>query len=107
MSHPPSDASIAVVPDGVQALATELAALAAVLTDEAERIRSAAASFPTALDGHEGWAAGATASAWAGLCALLADRTSALADTLSAAVAAYVAEDEWLASAVGSGRRPR
>lgn len=97
MSHPLPGASFTVVPDGVEALATELGALAAELTDEAARTRSAAASFPRALGGHEGWTAGATATAWACLLEAVADRTSALADTFSAAVAAYLAEDAVLA----------
>jgi hypothetical protein len=97
VSCPLSDASFTVRPDAVEALAIELGALAAELTEDAELARSAAASFPVALDGHEGWAAGATAVAWACLYAVLAARTSALSGTLSAAAAAYVAEDAALA----------
>jgi hypothetical protein len=107
VSHPLSGASFAVVPDAVTALADELAILAAQLTEDGERARSAAGSFPEALEGHEGWAAGATATSWAGLYDVLARRTGALAGTLRAAVAAYVAEDAALAGSFGSGRRPR
>jgi hypothetical protein len=102
MSHPLPDASFSVRPDEVTALAGELRALAAELTDDAGRIRTAAASFPAALDGDEGWSAGATATAWAHLQEALAARTDALAGTLAAAADAYRAEDAALA-----GRPPR
>jgi hypothetical protein len=107
MSHPLPGASFTVVPDGVAALADELSALAAELAGDVEQIRSAATSFPAALEGHEGWAAGATATSWALLCDLVASRTSALAGVLTAAVAAYVAEDAALAGSLGPGRTPR
>jgi len=106
MSHPLPGA-LTVEPDGVTALAHELATLAAELAGDVERMRSAAASFPLALDGHAGWAAGATGTAWASLCGLVADQTGALAGTLTAAVAAYVAEDAALANSVGPGRGQR
>ena len=106
MSHPLPDASFTVVPDGVEALATELRGLAAELTGAAEHARSAATGFPAAL-GDEGWAAGATARSWAHLYELVAARTGVLAGTFSAAVAAYVAEDVWLASRTAPGRSPR
>lgn len=107
MSDPLPGGPITIAPDGVTALADELARLAAELAGGVDRIRSAAASFPVALEGHEGWAAGATATAWAQLCGLMTDRTSALAQVLTAAVAAYLAEDAALAQAVGAGRAPR
>jgi hypothetical protein len=107
MSHPLPGESFTVVPDGLQALADELATLAAALSEDVGQARSAARCFPEAFDGHEGWAAGATATAWACLYEVMAARTSALAGTLTAAVAAYVAEDSWLASSLGSGRPPR
>jgi hypothetical protein len=97
MSHPLPDASFSVRPDEVAALAGELSALAAELADDAASIRSAAASFPAALGGDEGWAAGATATAWACLQEMLAGRTDALAGTLAAAADAYRAEDAALA----------
>jgi hypothetical protein len=107
MSHPLPGGAFTVVPDGLQALADELATLAAELAEDVERTRSAAASFPEALGGIEGWTAGATATSWVGLYELLASRTYELAATLTAAAAAYVAEDAWLAGSLGSGRRPR
>jgi hypothetical protein len=107
MSHPLPGASFTVVPDGVAALADELATLAAELAADAEQMRSAGACFPDALEGPTGWAAGATATSWACLCDLMAGRTSALAATLTAAVAAYLAEDAALAGSLGPGRRPR
>ena len=97
MSHPLPDASFAVRPETVEALATELRALAAELADEAEWTRSAAASFPVALGGGEGWTAGATATAWARLQDVLAARTGALGATLASAAAVYRAEDAALA----------
>ena len=107
MSHPLPGTSFTVVPDAVTALADELAILAVQLTEDVARTRSAAGSFPEALEGHEGWAAGATATSWAGLCDVLASRTGALAGTLRAAVAAYVAEDAALAGSFRSGPEPR
>ena len=105
MSHPLPDASFTVRPDEVEALATELGALAAELADDAEWARSAAASFPAALGGDEGWTAGATATAWGRLQEVLAARTCELAGTLSAAAAAYRAEDAALPG--HNGRPPR
>jgi hypothetical protein len=102
MTHPLPDASFTVVPDGVDALADELGALAAELTEDAENTRSAAASLRGALGGADGWVAGAAATAWAGLYEVVAARTRALGRTLAGAAAAYRTEDAALA-----GRRPR
>ena len=107
MSHPVPGASFTVVPDGVEALARELAGLAAELTEDVARVRWAAASFPAALGGHEGWAAGATATSWALLYEAVAERTGALAGTLTAAVAAYLAEDAALAGGCDTAGPPR
>lgn len=95
---------IRVEPAALESLAAELAALAAELTGDAERSRSLAATFPVALGGEEGWAAGATATAWASLEEVLADRTRALAGTLTGAAAAYRAEDAALSGHMGRGR---
>jgi len=105
MSHPTAGASFTVSPHGVTALAGELAVLAAELARDVQQIRSVAAFLPAALDGHEGWAAGACAAAWAHLCDLMASRTGALAQVLTTAVTAYLAEDAALAGSVGRGPR--
>jgi hypothetical protein len=97
MSHPLPEASFTVRPDEVEALAGELRALAAELVDDAGWTRSAAASFPVALGGDEGWTAGATATAWVRLQEILAARAVVLAETLSVAATAYRAEDAALA----------
>jgi hypothetical protein len=107
MSHPLHETSFAVRPDEVEALATELAALAGELGDDAGRVRAAASWYPVALDGHEGWSAGATATAWAGLQELLAERAGDLGGTLSAAAAAYRAEDAALAGHPHRAAAPR
>jgi hypothetical protein len=104
MSHPLPTGSFTVRPDAVAALAAELRALAGELVEESARVRAAAASFPAALDGDEGWTAGATATAWARLQEVLAARVTALAGALVAAADAYRAEDAALA---GPGRPPR
>ncbi|HEV7187484.1 MAG TPA: hypothetical protein VGN28_06270 [Blastococcus sp.] len=107
MSQTHPGESFAVVPDALAALADELSTLAAELTGDVERIRSAAGWFPVALEGHEGWTAGAAATSWALLCDLVADRTRALGEVLTAAVTAYRAEDAALARSLGPGRTPR
>jgi hypothetical protein len=93
---------ITVHPDAVGGLATELAALAGDLHDEAQLCRSTAISLHSALDGSEGWTAGAAGTAWAVLVQVLADRSSAVADTLTAAMTAYQAEDTTLARRIGA-----
>jgi hypothetical protein len=107
MSHPLPGEAFTVDPDGLQALADELGTLAAALSGDVGLARSAAGCFSEGLGGHEGWNAGATATAWACLYDVMAARTRALAGTLTAAVTAYVAEDAWLASALASGGPPR
>jgi hypothetical protein len=93
---------ISVQLDAVDALAAELAALAAELGDEGELCRSTARSLSTALDGHEGWTAGATATAWGSLAGVVAARTAAVAATLTRATAAYRAADAALSEGLGS-----
>jgi hypothetical protein len=107
VSHPLPGESFTVVPDAVAALADELSALAAELAGDVEHIRAAAGWFPAALEGHEGWAAGATATSWALLCDLVESRTRELGEVLTAAVTAYLAEDASLAASFGPGRTPR
>jgi hypothetical protein len=104
MSSPTTAETVLVRLEAVTALAGELAALAAELSDDADRCRSAAGALSTALDGDEGWTAGAAATAWAGLEELLAEQTAALAATLTAAVQAYLDEDARIAGGIGSGR---
>ena len=90
--------------DAVDALADELAALAAQLAEEQPLCRSAAACLQTGLDGDVGWRAGAAATAWGTLTGLLAGECAAMAGTLHAAVASYRAVDGELAQAVLPGR---
>jgi hypothetical protein len=104
MSLPIPVQTISVQLDAVEALAGELAALAAELADDAGLCRSTAASLTAALGGEEGWTAGAAAIAWASLEGFVAARTGALAATLVDAVAAYRAEDAVLSERLGSGR---
>jgi hypothetical protein len=107
MSHPLPDASYSVRPDDVEGLAAELAALAVELADDAGRVRSAASWFPAALDGPEGSAAYAGATAWARLQEVLAARVGVLGGTLSAVAAAYRAEDAALAGHPHRSSAPR
>ena len=107
MSHPLPYASFTVRPDDVEGLAAELTALAGELADDAGRVRSAASWCPAALDGPEGWAANATVTAWARLQEILVARAGALGDTLSAAAAAYRAEDAALAGRPQRSSAPR
>jgi hypothetical protein len=96
-------ALIAVQLDAVDALAAELAAVAAELGDEAPRCRTAAAELRE-LGDVTGWRAGAAATAWAALLELLARECGSTATTLRAAVAGYRAQDAGLAGAVLPGR---
>jgi hypothetical protein len=89
--------------DRIEALAAELASLAAELSDETARCTSAAASLRTALGGDEGWRAGAAGTAWAGLLRLVDERTGAVGATLSAAVQSYREADAALAQSIPSG----
>ena len=94
--------TISVQLDAVEALAAELGGLAAELDDEADLCRSAARSLSSALHGHEGWTAGATATAWGSLVTVVAARTSAVAATLTRATAAYRAADAALSEEIGA-----
>jgi hypothetical protein len=103
-AEPLTGGPIAVEPAALEVLAAELEALAAELARDAEHALSVAATFPVALGGEEGRAAGAAATAWASLEEVLADRTRALAGTLVGAAAAYRAEDAALSGHMGRGR---
>ena len=94
--------TISVQLDAVDALAAELAALAAELGEEELLCRSTGRSLTAALDGHEGWSAGATATAWGGLAAVVAARAAAVAATLTGATSAYRAADEALSEGIGA-----
>jgi len=106
MTMPPPAGGFTLEPDGLEALAHELALLSGEVSEHAERSRSAAFALGRALDGIAGSSAGAAATGWAALEELLADRTRSVSQTLQAAVAAYLAEDLYLSATVGS-RRPR
>ena len=94
--------------DAVAALARELAVLAADLGDATDQCRSTAGSLATALGGEEGGTAGAAATAWAELSALVAANATAVAGTLDAAVTDYRAADAVRAAQIsGSPRSPR
>ena len=86
--------------DAIDALAAELAGLAAELGADAQLCRSAAASLGTAVSAGGGERAGAAGSGWATVLELLGRQTGALAATLSAAVDSYRTADATLADQV-------
>lgn len=104
MTSPGPADSVLVRPEGLAALAAELAGLATELFDDAERCRVAAGSLAAALDGEEGWNAGAAGTAWAALEEVLAGRASALARTVTDAVQAYLDGDAGIAGWMGRSR---
>ena len=104
MTSPSPADPILVRPRALAALADELTDLATDLLDDADCCRAAAGSLSAALDGAEGWTAGAAGSAWARVEEVLAERTSALARTVDDAVRAYLGEDARLAAWMGRRR---
>ena len=86
--------------DAIDALAAELAGLAAELTEDAQLCRSTAVSLGTAVSGGTGERAGTAGSGWTVTLELLGRRTGALAATLSAAVDSYRMADATLADRV-------
>ena len=84
----------------IDALAHELAVLAAELADEARLCRSTAVSLGTAVNRAAGERAGSTGSGWATVLDLLGEQTGALAATLSTAVDSYRMTDATLADRV-------
>ena len=104
MSSPSPADAVLVRPEAVLSLAGELTALASELLEDADHCRVAAESLCTALDGDEGWTARAAATAWAGLEDVLAGRTAALAQVMTAAVDAYRAHDAGVARAIDPDR---
>src|SRR5215212_4241672 len=79
-----------------------VAALAVELDDDADLCRSLAGVLSAALDGHEGWTAGATATAWGSLATVVAARTALVAATLTGATAAYRAAEAALSEGIGA-----
>ncbi|WP_448625654.1 hypothetical protein [Geodermatophilus sp. URMC 64] len=96
-------ALISVQLDHVAALAAELAALSVTLSEEAPLCTSSARSLSAALGGRDGERIGDAGHGWAGLLGVLAERTDAVATTLSRAVIAYREADTALAQRVGPG----
>lgn len=93
-------ATIAAEFDAIDALAAELAGLAAELAGDAQLCRSTAVSLGTAVSGGAGQSAGAAGSGWGTALELLGQQTGVLAATLSAAVDSYRAADAALADRV-------
>jgi hypothetical protein len=104
MSSPRPAEAVVVRPEAVASLADELSALAAELSEDAEHCRASAGHLSAALDGPEGWTAGAAATAWGGLENLLAEQAAALARVMHDAVQAYLAEDARIAGGMTAGR---
>jgi uncharacterized protein YukE len=92
--------TIAAEIDAIDALAAELAGLAAELSGDAQLCRSTAVSLGTAVSGGAGERAGAAGSGWAATLELLGRQAGALAATLSAAVDSYRMADATLADRV-------
>lgn len=88
--------------DSVDALAAELAALAAELAGDVAACAACAAGLASALDDDAGWHAAAAATSWARLVELLRARTAAVSGTLGAAVDGYRATEAALADSVRS-----
>ncbi len=86
--------------DAIDALAAELAGLAAELSGDAELCRSTAVSLGTAVSGGTGDRAGAAGAGWAATLELLGRQAGGLAATLSAAVDSYRMADATLADRV-------
>jgi uncharacterized protein YukE len=86
--------------DVIDALAAELAGLAAELSGDAQLCRSTAVSLGTAVSGGTGERAGAAGAGWAATLELLGREAGALAATLSAAVDSYRMADATLADRV-------
>jgi hypothetical protein len=98
----PTASTIAIQLDAVEALAAELGALSAELSDDAALCRSAAGSLSAALSGNEGWEASSAATAWAVLCDVVAGRCGSVAGILGAAIASYREADADLATGISA-----
>ena len=104
MSTPDPADEISVRPAALHVLAAELSVLAGELADDADLCRSTGHSFLSALGDREGWPAHAAARTWAGVQALLAENTAALARTLDDVAGHQAAHDQALAARIGAGR---
>jgi hypothetical protein len=100
---------ISVQIDAVQGLADELAGLAAALAADGQLCSEAAGPLWAALEGSPGYWAAGTATGWAGVLEVLAQRSSAVAATLSAACDSYRRAEVALARLLGGALvgRPR
>lgn len=105
MSSPSPPDAVLVQPAAVTALAGELTGLAAELLDDADGCRVAAGSLAAALEGTQGWRAGAAATAWAALEEVLAEQATVLARTVAAAAQAYLDQDARMAGGIGGHRQ--
>jgi hypothetical protein len=92
--------TIAAQLDAIDALADELALLAAELGEEAQLCRSTAVSLEAALGGQVGDRAGTAGAGWAQVLDLLAGQTGSLATTLHETVRSYRMTDASLADRV-------
>ena len=95
-------APLSVRPDGVGALAAQLAALAARLADDATRCSGSGPA--AALPGEVGWTAAAAVDAWDALARTLAARLTAVSTTLTAAMGAYHDAEAQRAARLSGGR---
>ena len=93
--------SISVQIDVVQGLADELAGLAAALAGDGQLCAEAAAPLGAALEGTAGYWAAGTGTGWAGVLEVLAQRSAAVAATLTAACDSYRRAEAAMARLLG------
>jgi hypothetical protein len=96
--------TISVQLDALDALAGDLAALAAELADDADACGSAARLLRIGLSFDEGLTAAAGAATWAALTRAVADAARGVAATLAAAVTAYRSAEEARAAPIARHR---
>lgn len=97
-------ALITVQLDAVAALAAELAALAAELTDDPPSCDRSAGALDAALDGTAGVSARTAAATWGVLIGVVTEQVAATARSLSAAVESYRAADAGLGESIRVAR---
>ncbi|MGY1812981.1 hypothetical protein [Blastococcus sp. SYSU D00820] len=95
--------TLTISPGLVAALADSLAGLAADLAHDSDVCRTAGVFCRGALDGVAGERTADLGAAWAGLVEATAEGAAAVARTLGAAAASYVAADTALAAVVRVG----